>query len=134
MRWRRSAGTPTGPPAAGAHDVLTPHPGEMARLLGQTTADVQRERLSAALGLAARTGAIVVLKGQRTLVAEPGGRAAVCPAGNPGMATGGTGDVLAGVVGSLAGRHGALLAATAGGVRARPGRRSRRRAAGARKA
>jgi NAD(P)H-hydrate epimerase len=58
-------------------------------------------------------GAIVVLMGARTLVAEPTGRSAVTANGNPGMATGGTGDVLAGVVGSLLARHGALLAATA---------------------
>jgi ADP-dependent NAD(P)H-hydrate dehydratase / NAD(P)H-hydrate epimerase len=56
----------------------------------------------------------VVLKGARTLVAEPDGRAAVTAAGNPGLATGGTGDVLAGIVGALLARHGALLAATAG--------------------
>ena len=96
-----------------APTILTPHPGEMARLLGRTTADVQRDRPSAATGLAGRTGAIVVLKGERTLVAEPNGRAAIVPCGNPGMATGGTGDVLAGVVGSLLARHGALVAATA---------------------
>jgi NAD(P)H-hydrate epimerase len=96
-----------------APTILTPHPGEMARLLGRSTADVQRDRSGAAAGLARRTGAIVVLKGERTLVAEPDGRGAVVPWGNPGMATGGTGDVLAGIVGSLAARHGALLAATA---------------------
>ena len=96
-----------------APTILTPHPGEMARLLGRATAEVQRDRLGAATGLARRTGAIVVLKGQRTLVAEPNGRATVVPCGNPGMATGGTGDVLAGVTGSLLARHGALLAATA---------------------
>lgn len=96
-----------------APTILTPHPGEMARLLGSTTAEVQRDRPGAATGLAARTGAIVVLKGERTLVAEPNGRAAVVPWGNPGMATGGTGDVLAGIAGSLVARHGVLLAATA---------------------
>ena len=64
----------------------------------------------------------MVLKGERTLIAEPNGRAAVVPWGNPGMATGGTGDVLAGVVGSLLARHGALLAATAAaGVHGRAG-------------
>jgi NAD(P)H-hydrate epimerase len=93
--------------------VLTPHPGEMARLAGRPAAEVQRGRPEAAAALARETGAVVVLKGERTLVAEPSGRAAVSASGNPGMATGGTGDVLAGVVGSLLARHGALLAATA---------------------
>ncbi len=97
----------------GAATVLTPHPGEMARLLSRATAEVQRARPEAAAALAGETGAIVVLKGERTLVAEPSGRAVVAPTGNPGMATGGTGDVLAGVAGSLLARHGALLAATA---------------------
>jgi hydroxyethylthiazole kinase-like uncharacterized protein yjeF len=94
--------------------VLTPHPGEMGRLVRRSAAQVQRERVETAVALARSTGAVVVLKGERTLVAEPAGRAAVTPTGNPGMATGGTGDVLAGVVGSLLARHGALLAATAG--------------------
>ena len=93
--------------------ILTPHPGEMSRLVGRSTREVQAARPELAGVLARETGAIVVLKGERTLVAEPGGRAAVCAAGNPGMATGGTGDVLAGVVGALLARHGALLAATA---------------------
>jgi len=97
----------------GAATILTPHPGEMARLVGRPTAELQRDRVGAALMLARETGAIVVLKGERTVVAEPGGRAAICPTGNPGMATGGTGDVLSGVAGSLLARHGALLAATA---------------------
>jgi NAD(P)H-hydrate epimerase len=96
-----------------AATILTPHPGEMARLVGRPTAEVQRDRPGAAAGLARDTGAIVVLKGERTLVAEPNGRAAIVPCGNPGMATGGTGDVLAGVAGALLARHGALLAATA---------------------
>lgn len=85
--------------------VLTPHPGEMARLLGRTNAEVQDRRLEAARELAHATEAYVVLKGQRTIVAEPGGRAAINPTGNPGMATAGTGDVLAGLVGALLARH-----------------------------
>jgi len=93
--------------------ILTPHPGEMARLVARRTAEVQRERPETAVSLARETGAIVVLKGERTLVAEPTGRAAIAATGNPGLATGGTGDVLAGVVGSLLARHGALLSATA---------------------
>ena len=96
-----------------AATVLTPHPGEAARLVGRPTSEVQRDRPAAAAALARDTGAIVVLKGERTIVAEPTGRAAVAGTGNPGMATGGTGDVLAGVVGSLLARHGALLSATA---------------------
>jgi hydroxyethylthiazole kinase-like uncharacterized protein yjeF len=96
-----------------AATILTPHPGEMARLVERPTSELQRARASVALQLAGETGAIVVLKGERTIVAEPSGRAAVCPTGNPGMATGGTGDVLAGIAGSLLARHGALLAATA---------------------
>ncbi len=93
--------------------ILTPHPGEMGRLIGRPTQDVQDSRPEIAGALARGTGAIVVLKGARTVVAEPAGRAAVAWTGNPGMATGGTGDVLAGLTGALLARHGALLAATA---------------------
>jgi NAD(P)H-hydrate epimerase len=81
--------------------VVTPHPGEMARLVGTDTAAVQADRLGTARRLAAATGAVVVLKGARTVIASPDGTAAICPAGNPGMASGGTGDVLAGIVGGL---------------------------------
>jgi hydroxyethylthiazole kinase-like uncharacterized protein yjeF len=97
-----------------AATVLTPHPGEMARLTGEPPAELQGHRGDAARGLARESGAVVVLKGQRTVVAEPGGRSAVNPTGNPGMGTGGTGDVLAGVVGALLARHESWLAATAG--------------------
>jgi NAD(P)H-hydrate epimerase len=93
--------------------VLTPHPGEMSRLTGRSVAEVQARRLDAASRLARETGAFVVLKGQRTLVAEPGGRVAVNPTGNPGMATGGAGDVLSGIGGALLARLGAWPAATA---------------------
>jgi NAD(P)H-hydrate epimerase len=92
--------------------VLTPHPGEMARLAGLTSAEVQARRLEVAREAAARSGAVVVLKGQRTVVAEPGGRLAVNPTGNPGMATAGTGDVLAGIGGALLARLGPWVAAT----------------------
>jgi NAD(P)H-hydrate epimerase len=84
--------------------LVTPHPGEMARLVGGTTAEVQRRRLETARSFAMETGATVVLKGQRTIVADHEGRAAVNPTGNAGMATGGTGDVLAGILGALLAR------------------------------
>lgn len=84
--------------------VLTPHPGEAARLLGLSVDAVQRDRLGAARRLASATGAIVVLKGHRTLVAEPSGRVAFNASGNPGMATAGTGDVLTGLLGALLAR------------------------------
>ncbi|PYQ16021.1 MAG: NAD(P)H-hydrate dehydratase, partial [Acidobacteria bacterium] len=94
--------------------VLTPHPGEMARLAGLSSAEVQGRRLETARRIAGDTGTFVVLKGQRTLVCRPDGVAAVNPTGNPGMATGGTGDVLAGIVGALLARHEPWTAATAG--------------------
>lgn len=83
--------------------VLTPHPGEMSRLTGVSVADIQRDRLGIARRFACEHHCIVVLKGYRTIVAMPDGQAWVNPTGNPGMATGGTGDVLTGmVVGFLA--------------------------------
>jgi NAD(P)H-hydrate epimerase len=80
--------------------VLTPHPGEAARLLGVDTAFVQRDRAGAARTLATCTGQLVVLKGARTLVTD-GARVFTNTTGNPGMATGGSGDVLAGLLGAL---------------------------------
>ena len=84
--------------------VITPHPGEMARLIGSEAAYVQRARLDVARAFAAQSRAFVVLKGQRTVVADPNARAAVNPTGNAGMATGGTGDVLSGILGALLAR------------------------------
>ncbi|MDC8011787.1 NAD(P)H-hydrate dehydratase [Tahibacter soli] len=81
--------------------VLTPHPAEAARLLGVDTRAVQADRYSAALALAERYGAVVVLKGAGSLIAAPGRAIAVCPWGNPGMASGGMGDVLTGAVAAL---------------------------------
>jgi len=81
--------------------VLTPHPGEMARLAQKTTADVQSNRLHAARGFARDSGVTLVLKGSRTLIAHPDGRVAVNTSGNPGMAKGGSGDVLTGVIAGL---------------------------------
>lgn len=81
--------------------AVTPHPGEMARLCGRTVAEVQADRVGIARRFAAETGAHVALKGARTVVAAPDGRAWINPTGNPGMATGGAGDVLCGMVAAL---------------------------------
>jgi NAD(P)H-hydrate epimerase len=88
-------------PALPAHSVLTPHPGEAARLLGVDTDAVARDRYGTVRAIAARHGAVAVLKGAGSLVATPEGEVAVCPWGNPGMASGGMGDVLTGVVAAL---------------------------------
>src|SRR5262249_690759 len=84
-----------------APTVVTPHPGEMARLLGCSTGDVQTDRLHAARRFAAEHGVVTVLKGARTVIATPDGRTAISPTGNPGMASGGMRDVLSGIVGRL---------------------------------
>ena len=78
--------------------IITPHPGEMARLVGLSNHDVQANRLDIAREFATSHRLYVVLKGHRTLVATPDGKVFINPTGNPGMATGGTGDVLCGVV------------------------------------
>lgn len=84
--------------------ILTPHPGEAARLLGTTIPAVQSDRVGAVRELARRFRATVLLKGRYTLVADPEGAITVNTTGNPGMATGGSGDVLTGVVGALVAR------------------------------
>ena len=84
--------------------VLTPHPGEAARLLEKSTSEIQLDRLGAARELAAKTGAVVILKGHRSIVASPDGHASINSSGNPGMATGGMGDVLTGIVGAYLAR------------------------------
>jgi hydroxyethylthiazole kinase-like uncharacterized protein yjeF len=81
--------------------VITPHPGEMARLTGSTVAAVQRDRINVARTFAREHDLIVVLKGHRTLIAQPDGTVWVNTTGNPGMATGGTGDILTGMVAGL---------------------------------
>src|SRR6056297_1024823 len=96
--------------------ILTPHPGEAARLLGLTTADVQRDRLDAVRAIAARFNAVVVLKGAGSLVADPAGRVALCPFGNPAMATAGMGDALTGIIASLVGQGVDLFDAASSGV------------------
>ena len=83
---------------AGRTVVLTPHPGEMARLVGKSVEEIQADRLSEARRFASERGVTLVLKGSRTLVAHPDGRVAVNTTGNPGMAKGGSGDTLTGVI------------------------------------
>ena len=85
--------------------VITPHPGEMARLAGCTTAEVQADRLGVARKFARERDLIVVLKGHRTLVVRPDGEAWVNTTGNPGMSTGGTGDILTGMVAGIMAQH-----------------------------
>lgn len=89
------------PRALPAVCVLTPHPGEAARLLAATTMEVQADRFAAVRALANKYGAVAVLKGAGSLIASPDGHVAVCPWGNPGMASGGMGDVLTGVIAAL---------------------------------
>ena len=84
--------------------VLTPHPGEFARLLARSSADVQADRVSLARDFAQQHGLHLVLKGHRTVYASPSGQVFVNCTGNPGMATGGSGDVLAGILAGLLGQ------------------------------
>ncbi len=121
-------------PGRRADWIITPHPGEAARLLNCSIDAVQRDRIEAVRQLASRFGAAAVLKGPNTLVALPDRQAplAVCDRGNPGMATAGMGDVLAGVLGALrvqtrdlaiSARAGVLLHALAGDAAAASGER-----------
>ena len=87
--------------------ILTPHPGEAARLLGCSVSDVQADRPEAARALQRARGGIVILKGAGSLIAGPSGLV-VCPYGNPGMASGGMGDVLSGMLGALVGQFNSL--------------------------
>lgn len=97
--------------------ILTPHPGEAARLLGVSSADIQRDRYAAVHELQSRYGGVVVLKGSGTLIAGAEGVPSVCIAGNPGMASGGMGDVLTGVVAGLLAQQLSLAEAAVLGVR-----------------
>jgi NAD(P)H-hydrate epimerase len=112
--------------------VLTPHPGEAGRLLGIETKAVQADRFAAVRELARRFKAVVVLKGNGSLIASPTGEVSVCPWGNPGMASGGMGDTLTGIIAALLGQGcdayeaaclGVTLHARAGDVAARHGER-----------
>ena len=96
--------------------VLTPHPGEMARLCGLSIQEVQRDRIGIARSYARERGVILVLKGARTVVASPDGQVYINTTGNAGMSTGGAGDVLAGIVGALLAQGLAPLQAAAAAV------------------
>ena len=119
-------------PRTSSRWILTPHPGEAGRLLGSTTAEVQRDRLRSAREIAARYGGIVVLKGAGTLVVTNDSLPSICDHGNPGMASPGMGDVLTGVIAGIAAqtsdlpgaaRAGVLVHALAGDMAARRGER-----------
>ncbi|WP_322172838.1 NAD(P)H-hydrate dehydratase [Acutalibacter caecimuris] len=103
------------PDTAGLPLVITPHPGEAARLTGRTPGEIQQDRIGTAQRLAEQFGGVALLKGAATVIAAPNGRLAINPTGNPGMAKGGSGDVLAGIIGTfLAQGAGGFPAATAG--------------------
>ncbi|MGN6170812.1 MAG: NAD(P)H-hydrate dehydratase [Solirubrobacteraceae bacterium] len=99
-----------------AATVLTPHAGELARLLGNDSSQVAAHRLEAARSAAATSGAIVLLKGDDTLVVDPGGRVGVNRGGTPALATAGTGDVLSGVIGALVAKRVDAFTAVCGAV------------------
>lgn len=110
------AGGPDVLGALRAPAVLTPHPGEFGRLTGLSASEVLRRRLELAPEFAARRGVHLVLKGYRTLTCAPDGRVAVNPTGNPGLASGGTGDVLAGMIGAEIMQSGGLFERAAAAV------------------
>jgi hydroxyethylthiazole kinase-like uncharacterized protein yjeF len=92
-------------PATSRTRILTPHPGEMGRLTGKTAKEVQSDRLGVAQQFAESSGAAIVLKGDRTIIAFPDGETWVNPTGSPSMATGGTGDILTGMIAGLIAQH-----------------------------
>ena len=85
--------------------ILTPHPGEMGRLTGKSSKEVQSDRLSLAQNLASDSGAAIVLKGDRTIMAFPDGETWINPTGSPALAKGGTGDILTGMIAGVVGQH-----------------------------
>ena len=88
-------------PATNRSLILTPHPGEMARLIRSTVKEVQEDRIGVSRNFSQSHHVYLVLKGYRTLIATPKGEIFINPTGNPGMASGGTGDVLTGMIGGL---------------------------------
>jgi ADP-dependent NAD(P)H-hydrate dehydratase / NAD(P)H-hydrate epimerase len=116
-----------------APTVLTPHAGELGRLLELDSDEIERERLRHVCAAAVQSGAVVVLKGDDTLIADPSGRVAVSPGGSPALATAGTGDVLTGVIAALLSQGLDPFAAAAASVwlHAAAGREAARRQGGA---
>ena len=117
---------------AGENWVLTPHPGEAARLINKTTSFIQQDRLSAIKAMQKRFGGTTVLKGAGTLILSPDALPVICDRGNPGMASGGMGDVLSGVIGGFlaqkvplaeAAKLGVFIHAMAGDLAAKDGER-----------
>jgi len=96
--------------------ILTPHPGEMARLTGMPIAEIQADRLEVAKKWAAKWNKTVVLKGAYTVIASPDGRAIISPVANPGLASAGSGDVLTGAIAGLVAQGMPLFEAAACGV------------------
>ncbi|MBF0427247.1 MAG: NAD(P)H-hydrate dehydratase, partial [Magnetococcales bacterium] len=96
--------------------ILTPHPGEMARLIGGNIAQMQADRLAVATHWASRWRVWLVLKGAGTVIAAPDGRAWINPTGNPGMAAGGSGDLLTGIIGGLLAQGWPVASAVRAGV------------------
>jgi ADP-dependent NAD(P)H-hydrate dehydratase / NAD(P)H-hydrate epimerase len=115
--------------ARAAPTVLTPHAGELGRLLELDSSEIDRERLRHVRAAAAQAVSVVVLKGDDTLIAEPGGWVAVSPGGSPALATAGTGDVLTGVIAALLSQGLEAFTAAAAGVwlHAEAGREAARR-------
>jgi len=103
-------------PDSTSHRVITPHPGEAARLLGMSASDVQADRPAALRSLSSKFGGVTVLKGAGTLISSAAGVPYVCTAGNPGMAAPGMGDVLTGVIAALLAQGLSLQDAATGGV------------------
>jgi NAD(P)H-hydrate epimerase len=100
--------------------IVTPHPGEASRLAGALTGEIESDRVGWATALAERYAGVVVLKGAGTVIASPDkdNQPHICVGGNPGMATGGMGDVLAGLIGALVGQGLSMMEASALGVAA----------------
>jgi ADP-dependent NAD(P)H-hydrate dehydratase / NAD(P)H-hydrate epimerase len=96
--------------------ILTPHPGEMARLMDSTVGSVQKDRITCARKFAEKFNVHIILKGAKTIIAHPEGNIFINPTGNPGMASGGMGDVLTGIIAGLVAQGYSPESATHAGV------------------